>query len=160
MSRLTAKDVMNRNIISVSEEWPLSKLARIFLDKNISGAPVVDASNQITGVVSAMDVVRSEAVTNHEIYKDLSAGYYLHEWEDQVSMDEFSRFHVEEENEKTVGQIMTPMVFKTDVDTPVSELASMMVHGRIHRVLITEKEKVVGIVSALDLVALLEEPKK
>jgi signal-transduction protein with cAMP-binding, CBS, and nucleotidyltransferase domain len=37
----------------------------------------------------------------------------------------------------------------------VAEIAQMMVKGRIHRVFVTEDKKIVGVVSALDLLRLL-----
>ncbi len=46
-----------------------------------------------------------------------------------------------------------------DRRSPVAELARTMVAGRIHRLIVTRRDNVVGIVTTLDLLRLLyEEP--
>ncbi len=65
--------------------------------------------------------------------------------------------HIENE-ELLVRDIMTPKVFTVTVDTPIAVIAREMISGRIHRVFVTNLEgRVIGIVSALDLLKLLAE---
>jgi len=44
-------------------------------------------------------------------------------------------------------------------DTPVTEVARLLVTRHIHRVLVTEGEKVHGVISTLDLVRLVAEDR-
>ncbi|MBI4345932.1 MAG: CBS domain-containing protein [Elusimicrobia bacterium] len=53
----------------------------------------------------------------------------------------------------TAQDVMTPWVVSCEEDTPVSELGREMIRKRIHRVLVTRDGRVVGIVSALDLLS-------
>ena len=46
---------------------------------------------------------------------------------------------------------MTPFVYRVEEDTPLKELAGVMVSGRIHRLFVTKEDKLVGVVSALDI---------
>jgi CBS domain-containing protein len=55
---LKVKDVMTRKVICVAKNQSLSDAARLFLDKGISGAPVVDDQGRCVGVLSAIDYVR------------------------------------------------------------------------------------------------------
>ena len=57
----------------------------------------------------------------------------------------------------TVGEIMTPMVFEVAEDLPVQQVASTMVRGRIHRVFVTRERKIVGVITALDVLRLISE---
>ena len=59
------------------------------------------------------------------------------------------------ESSRRVRDVMTPTVYGVSEDTPVAEIAEMMVQGRIHRVFVTRDGEVVGVVSALDLLDLL-----
>jgi CBS domain-containing protein len=54
---------------------------------------------------------------------------------------------------------MTPTVYTVPEKTPVAKIAQTMVAGRIHRVFVTRRGRVVGIVTSLDLVGLLAEKR-
>ncbi len=48
----TAKDIMQTQVVSVGSDDPLPSVYRLFADEEISGAPVVDESGTVVGVVS------------------------------------------------------------------------------------------------------------
>jgi len=50
---------------------------------------------------------------------------------------------------------MTPTVYTVPEDTPVPQIARAMVAGRIHRLFVTSRGRVVGIVTSLGLMKLL-----
>jgi CBS domain-containing protein len=62
--------------------------------------------------------------------------------------------HIEGDS-RTVRDIMTPTIFTVPATTPVSEIAREMVAGHVHRLFVTRRGRIVGIISALDLVKLL-----
>ncbi len=156
MKRLTARDIMNADVITVREDMPIRDLANLLTDKMITGAPVVNKKGQLVGVVSASDIVRNEA-HRAAIVQDNVSSYYLHGWEDQLSIDEIDMFHVEAGEDLTVRDIMTPIIFKVSEDTPISEMADAMIGGRIHRLIVTRDDKVVGIVTTLDMLKAIRE---
>lgn len=55
---LTAADVMIRDVVTVSETTPLKEVARLFAEKRITGAPVVNAQDELIGVISETDIIR------------------------------------------------------------------------------------------------------
>src|SRR5215510_13966178 len=55
---LYASDVMVKDVITVTESMPLKDVARMFVEKKITGAPVVDANGELVGVISETDVIR------------------------------------------------------------------------------------------------------
>lgn len=57
---LKVKDAMTRHVICVEQDQLLSDAARLFVEKGISGAPVVDRSGTCVGMLSATDYVRRE----------------------------------------------------------------------------------------------------
>jgi CBS domain-containing protein len=81
----------------------------------------------------------------------MHSAYYLHGWEDKVDRKDFNMMHVENDDGYLVRDIMTPIIFKVDVSAKLSEMADIMVGGRIHRLLVTENDKLVGIVTTLDM---------
>jgi CBS domain-containing protein len=55
---LYAADVMVKDVVTVAESTPLKELANLFKERRITGAPVVDANEDLVGVISETDVIR------------------------------------------------------------------------------------------------------
>ena len=54
---MNAKDIMTRDIITVSPSMTVKKLALTLIKNQISGAPVAGTNGKIVGVVSEADIV-------------------------------------------------------------------------------------------------------
>jgi CBS domain-containing protein len=54
---MQAKDIMTRDIITVSPTMPIRTLAMTLIKNQISGAPVAGKNGKIVGVVSEADIV-------------------------------------------------------------------------------------------------------
>ena len=150
----TAADVMNRDVLMVREDMTLSELAAFLTEHEITGAPVVDRKGKPVGVVSVTDMAESYSAPEDSPRQDRHHQYFAHGWEGRVNADELRGIHVEGEG-RLVADIMTPTVFTVPEETPVSQIAKTMIAGRIHRLLVTRKERIVGIVTTLDLLRLL-----
>lgn len=61
----------------------------------------------------------------------------------------------EANQDSLVRNIMTPTVYTVPADTPVRKIARAMIAGRVHRLVVTQGDDVVGIVTSLDLLKLL-----
>ena len=55
------------------------------------------------------------------------------------------------EAEETVNDIMTTDVHATSPDTPLPEIAAKMLRLRIHRILVREKHKYIGLINTFDM---------
>jgi CBS domain-containing protein len=58
LQQLNAGDLMSADVIRLPEKMPLRDAARMLLQNQIGGAPVVDAKGQCVGVFSAIDFLR------------------------------------------------------------------------------------------------------
>lgn len=157
MKQLTAKEVMNPHVLSVPADWTIEELGQFLIDKAITGAPVIDENGKFIGVVSLTDIVRQESLTKLRMHADEPHDYYLHGWENRLSPEDLSSFHVEEKPQITVREIMTPMIFKVDEHTSIQEIADTMIDGRVHRLLVTHEGKIVGIVTTMDLLKVIRD---
>jgi CBS domain-containing protein len=54
----TASDLMTCDVVLLPAEMPLRDAIRLLLQKQVSGAPVVDAQGKCVGVLSALDILR------------------------------------------------------------------------------------------------------
>jgi CBS domain-containing protein len=147
VTELTAKDVMTKRVLTIQGDALVSELVSLLSENMITGAPVVDSDGKIVGVVSTTDVARQSAKRSFK--REHTPDFYLHGWE--LIEDDIHSFSVEEESDEKVQDIMTPVIFSVSENATISEMADTMVGGRIHRLIVTAGDAVVGIVTTLDL---------
>jgi CBS domain-containing protein len=150
---MLVRDVMTRLVHTAGTDWSLEELKTFLLEHGISGAPVVDSAGRLAGVVSTTDLVRASSTT----LATESGSFFAASLDRPLSLEELRSLQIDGESEQKVKDVMTPVVFQTDSDTPLDEVADMMVQGHIHRVVVTKDGAVTGIVSALDLVRALRD---
>ncbi|MCA9558362.1 MAG: CBS domain-containing protein [Myxococcales bacterium] len=149
MRPIVASDLMNPEVLSVRPETSVEALARFLVDNAISGAPVVDGRGKLVGVVSLTDV---SVVASDRGEDDDRPGFL------RRAVEEVRTPPPLEDAQVRVRDIMNPDVFVVSDDASVSEVASVMLHNHLHRVLVTREGKVVGIITTSDLLGLLVDP--
>jgi len=154
---MTVSSVMRHEVLAVEAGWSLDQLADFLVDKSISGAAVTAADGQLVGVVSLTDIVRQSRLHDHDTGVNDTHDVYLYELERRMSRDELRELHVQYETPAQVRDIMTPMIFSVSENTSVQEVADTMLKGRIHRVFVTRDRKLVGIVTALDMLQVIRD---
>ena len=152
----SARDVMQTYLISVNPETPLLEVHRLFVDEEINGAPVVDETGRLLGVISSVDLLRAV----EEEHDAASAGSsHVREFLElsgpdwQEESDDFKNRLAE----RTVADAMTRGGITVTPKTPISEVAATLRKHRIHRVFVVDGEQLCGVISTFDLVALLEK---
>jgi len=63
LNHALASEAMSTNIISVSSDTDLTKIALLFCEKGIKRVPVID-NGKLVGIISRRDMIRS--ITNEE----------------------------------------------------------------------------------------------
>jgi CBS domain-containing protein len=158
MPKLTARDVMNPQVLTVRVDLTVRELAAFLTENQISGAPVIDHHGRLVGVVSLTDVAAND-VERPDVADDRSSpGLAVRGWEERMNPEDIRALHIESDD-LLVRDIMTPTVYTVPEETEVAKVAQSMVAGRIHRVFVTSGGRVVGIVTSLDLVGLLTEKR-
>jgi CBS domain-containing protein len=154
---LRARDVMTKDIVRVAEDSTMRDLIETLQENDISGVPVVNARGKITGVVTLSDIaaasVKRAAIAPERAHPD----FYVHEWEEKLNPDDLRQLHVEDDS-LLVRDIMTRRVLTVPADAPIAEVARTMVEGHFHRLLVADREKLVGIVSTLDVLRSIADP--
>lgn len=140
----TARDVMIHPVLAVREDWTVHELASYFTEKSISGAPVLDKTGRLSGVVSLSDIV-DQVTQDREPASRPARG-----WEKPYNPEDLRGLAIEDGG-RLVSEIMTPTFFTIPDTTSLPRIARTMVAGRIHRLLVTRQGHVVGIVTTLDL---------
>lgn len=151
LEKMTAKDIMNPDVVLVHDDMSVHELAATLTQHGISGAPVLDGDGRLVGVVSLSDIVandgKRQAIRGGEHVGD----FFLQGWEDELDETDMRPFHVVEDEGLTVADILTSVVYTVDENTDIATMADSMIQGRIHRLVVTRDDAVVGIVSTLDM---------
>ena len=155
MKRLTAKDVMNKDVLSVGMDWSVEYLTDFLVENGISGAPVTSEEGKLVGVVSLTDIVRHNSLPGKDSRLDSPYDYYRHGLEHQYAKEDIRSLSIETEPLDTVRDIMTPMIFDVNEDTKVKQVADTMIRGRIHRVFVTREQKLAGVITTVDMLKVI-----
>jgi CBS domain-containing protein len=142
-----ARDIMKREVISVPTSMDLRDLAKLFLERGITGAPVIDERGELAGVVSQTDLIYYGLTRDDELVTD-SMFYQTARMDGQHIQ---RGFQIEDTNTAMVQDVMTPLVHSVTERASVDSVVRMMTRKHIHRVIVRRGRKVAGIISALDV---------
>lgn len=67
MLGIPVREIMTRDVITVPPEMPVKEVANLLAEKRITGLPVVDASGQVVGVLSELDLISRQGKTVGDI---------------------------------------------------------------------------------------------
>jgi CBS domain-containing protein len=154
---LTARDVMTEAVVTAHPSWTVERLADFFMEYDISGAPVTDDEGTLVGVVSMSDITQHSSLPGESLPRPQPHKRYHLGVDSEYSEEDLQSFREQEWGGATVDDIMTPMVFDVSEDAPLQTIADTMLKGRIHRVLVTRKKHLVGIITALDLIRVIRD---
>ncbi|PID42689.1 MAG: histidine kinase [Proteobacteria bacterium] len=146
-----AREIMTPHVKSVPESWTIQQFARFCSDNEISGSPVVDASGDIVGIATLKDIADFHFNANPS-----EAESQLTE-EEQREARKLRMFLFEEMQKMPVEvrDIMSPIVFSVDEESPIGDVAQQMMDEHLHRIFVTRDNKVTGIITTYDLLKLI-----
>jgi len=150
---MRAMDVMTTDVISVDPNTTIRDLATLLAERGISGAPVIDSSGQLVGIVSEGDLLhRAEIGTAHR-HRERRRSWWLDHFAAE-SAREYIKSHG-----GTVKDVMTRDVVSVTEDTDLGDVATLLEARRVKRVPVMRDGKVVGIISRANLVRALGATK-
>lgn len=146
---LTAKEIMTQNIISVTEQTPVSELARLLTSNNISGAPVIDDDGKLLAVVTESDLIdQSKKVHIPTVVTILDSVFYL-ENPDKMEAE------MKKIAATTVAEICSSSPKTVSPDTGLDEIATIMAESNIHTLPVLDDGELVGIIGKKDIIKTL-----
>ncbi len=69
--------------------------------------------------------------------------------------DDFEAFSVPEESEETASDLMTSEIYSVAPDAGLKEIAKTMMEHKVHRVLVQEDGRYVGLISTMEILSAL-----
>lgn len=145
VKNMLAKDVMTREVISVSMEDKIDKVTKILVDNKISGVPVVDDEGHILGIVTEKDLMVRAS--------ELKVPFYITLFDSIIFLESPIRFNdtLKKYTALQVKDVMTRKVIVVPEDMPIHEIVKILQQKKINRVPVVRHDKLVGIVTRNDI---------
>ena len=148
---------MRTGLRTVAPSTPLVELVRRLLEDRVSGYPVVE-DGRLVGIVSRSDVVRQLSVEQSlaeqvsDFYRDVGVG-------EPGGFEALARQVGSRLEELRVEDAMIHTIVSVEGDASLAEVARRLLERRIHRILVVEGERLVGLITSLDFVRLFAEAR-
>lgn len=127
MKSLHARQIMSPDVVTLPPSASLRAAAAALAGNHITGAAVVTETGKLIGVLSESDLVEHDAQPRAKLPG------------------------LPEQDNSTVADVFSPYLVTAGPNTPVEDLAAMMVKHRVHRLFIVEDERLMGVVSSMDV---------
>jgi len=146
---IKAKDIMTKNIITVSPETEVTQAANLLLEKRINGVPVVNSIGELVGILCQSDLIAQQKSIPIPSFFTLLDGY--------ISLTTSKRMDKEVEKiaATKVAEAMTADPVTVDPETEIEKIAALMVGKNYHTLPVIEAGKLVGILGKEDVLRTL-----
>jgi CBS domain-containing protein len=149
---LTARDVASPKVISIQLDDSMSNVVDLLDRHQVSGIAVLDRAGALQGVISATDVVRFHAQCHVSVRK------WLQETQSEpASCSTLAQARARGELQSTgqVRDFYSPVVYTARPQTSLLDVADIMTRHQVSRLFLLEGDRLVGVVTASDLVRTL-----
>ena len=150
---LRAIDIMTPDPVTLSPDTDIRSAVALLIEKKINGAPVVDASGKLVGVLCQSDLVaQHKQVTMPSLFSMLDGFIAL------SSREDFER-EIRKIAASTVAHAMTAHPKAVSPQTPIDEIATVMVNEKLYTLPVVDGGRLVGVVGKEDILRTLLEHK-
>ncbi|MGE0085720.1 MAG: CBS domain-containing protein [Desulfococcaceae bacterium] len=149
---LSVKDIMTKDVITVSPETEISKATHILLEKRINGLPVVDEAGNLKGILCQSDLIAQQKKLPLPSFFTFLDGFIP-----LTSMKQLEK-QVQKVAATTVAHAMTRDPVTVTPETGLSGVAALMVDRNFHTLPVVKDGKLVGIIGKEDVLRTLLSP--
>ncbi len=144
-----ARDLMTTTIVTVSPETEITEAARLMLEHRFNGLPVVDENKQLLGIICQSDLITQQKKLQMPSLFTLLDGIF------PLTASESMEKEMKKITAATVAEAMTPDPKSIAPDTPLDEIATLMVDGKFHTLPVVDDGILVGIIGKEDILRTL-----
>ncbi len=147
---LTAREIMTREVVTVTAETSLKELASKFVETRHSNMPVVDDAGKLIAVISETDLIEQQKPLHIPTVMALFDGVFY--------LDSEKRFkeQVDRVTATTVGELCENTPVTCSPESTVREIAGLMSKHKVHLLPVVEEDEMIGVVARLDLIRAME----
>jgi len=156
-----AKNLMTKDVIYLHPEDTIFEAAKLFSQLDIHGLPVVK-DGKLIGMITVTDIIKFIDIKTDNIPEIKGAALpdvILAIFRTMKSSENFER-ELEKISNFKVEDIMSKEVIIVNQKTSFLEIARLMDKHNIHRVPVVSKNKLVGMITGVDLMKVLIKSSK
>lgn len=146
---MLVSELMTREVATVRTDTSVNDVARLMSQKGVSGVPVLDAQDQVVGIVTELDLI----VRNGRL--EIPAFLQIFDFVLPLELPGHLRDHLRHMLGTRAEDVMTKDIHTVAPTTTVEDLVHQMVSRRANPVPVIEQGRLVGIVSRSDLVRMM-----
>jgi CBS domain-containing protein len=145
------REFMNPNVIFFNPDESIFDAAKIFSEKNISGAPVVN-KEKVIGVISESNIVKFMRIKLGKGFATASMSLLIFSF-----LRDYARNKniLEEISKIRVKDVMSRKVVSISPEASLYEAAAVMERKDVNRLPVIENKKLIGIIARADLIKAL-----
>jgi len=146
---LKAKDIMAREVITVTDSIEIVQAAKILIENNINGVPVVDDGGVLVGILCQSDLIAQQKNIPVPSLFTLLDGFIPLTSLKKVEKD------IQKITAITVADAMTKDPVTVNSDTGIGDVAELMVDKNFHSIPVVDDGELVGIIGKEDVLQTL-----
>jgi CBS domain-containing protein len=146
---VTAKDLMTKNVITVKRETPVKELVKMMSENDIEAIPVLNDKEELIGIITDGDLVMRASKFHMPLFYQILDGAIFFENPNIMDSELKKMLGI------NAGEIMSKRVVSVTEDTPLEEIATIMVSRKIKRLPVVQGKKLVGIIGRKDILTVL-----
>ena len=150
---------MTRDVVTLSPEMTLEAATERLVQREISGAPVVDPRGHLLGILSESDILRRLKHLAEEVLGKHYLTNKVHSLELLTFLGEREHAAVEQVyrqlRRSTVAEVMTKRVVAVRPTDSLEAVAASMIEHDVNRLPVVDADRVVGIITRADLARVL-----
>ena len=143
---LTVADIMTRNVVSIKGQTTVREMAGIFDTMRFGTLPVVDDAGNLTGIVTASDLVEQDRPLH------MPTVISLFDWIIPLEGEDALQRNLNKITAQTAAELASTDVVTVTASDSVSNAAEIMSSKKLHALPVVEGKKLVGMVSRIDII--------
>ena len=149
---LRVADVMRRDLVTVLAGDPLPEVERVLAAAEVGGVPVLADDGRPLGVISVRDLLRRHADDHDDSEVSVRGRAAANELDGDGEFDPEAPFERHGDG-ACAGDVMSAGIVAVTPSTSLVEAAQRMVEASVHRLLVLDRGRLIGIVSTMDVLA-------
>ncbi|MDA8305510.1 MAG: CBS domain-containing protein [Deltaproteobacteria bacterium] len=146
---IKAKDVMTRDVVTVTPDMEVNEIAKLLLERHFNGVPVIDGAGRLVGIICQSDLIAEQ--------KKLPLPSVFTILDSFIPIRSLGKMDKEVHKIAAIkaSEAMTPNPVTVGPEAGIDEVAEIMVNRGFHTIPVVEGEKLVGIIGKEDVLRTL-----
>lgn len=151
---MLVREFYNKEVISINKDESIEKAARVMLEKQVSGLPVIDEEESLVGMITEKDLIaRHKRIMPIPYIDVLGAFFYLED-------PERANAQLKKSLANKVEEVMTTPVMSVSPDDDIETVLEFIVTKGFNRIPVESDGKLVGIIARNDVLKAISNKHK